>query len=281
MKRFHISISVRNFDEAIADYTHRLAEDPCVVKAGRYALWRTDTLNFSISCKPEQPAGLVRHIGFEDDAEKTFREEVDTAGITWEYFSKEAQQKEIDEKILQQSKNTLRAANENASFRLLTRQDNEMFRVLRLRACKEEPASFLEAYEDLISLPPQAFERYLDNGWIAGAFFGNELIGIAGMHRHKGRRIEHKGTVWGVYVVPEQRGFGYSKKLLSIVLTEASVFGLEVAMLSTDASNIKTIKLYKSLGFVPYGVEKKTLKLSDDHYVDDMWMMKYLHEEAL
>ena len=99
MKRFHISISVIDFAAAIADYSARLGSTPCVVADNRYALWRTELLNFSNSCKEGQPAGMVRHIGFEDDAEKNFREEKDTVGIIWEYFSTEAQQREIDEKI--------------------------------------------------------------------------------------------------------------------------------------------------------------------------------------
>ena len=100
MKRFHISISVQDFPAAVADYNARLGTPPCVVKEGRYALWRTDVLNLSISCKADQAAGIVRHIGFEDDAETVFREEKDSVGIVWEYFSKEAQQKEIDDKIM-------------------------------------------------------------------------------------------------------------------------------------------------------------------------------------
>jgi len=100
MKRFHISISVQDFAAAITDYTKRLGAAPCVVKDGRYALWRTDILNLSISRKPDQPAGIIRHIGFEDDEAKIFKEETDCVGIVWEYFSKEAQQKEIDEKIM-------------------------------------------------------------------------------------------------------------------------------------------------------------------------------------
>src|ERR1700723_1030668 len=99
MKRFHISISVTDFAAAVPDYSKRLEAKPCVIKDGRYALWRTDLLNFSISCKPDQAAGRVRHIGFEDDSVTGFREETDSVGITWEYFSKEAQQKEIGEKF--------------------------------------------------------------------------------------------------------------------------------------------------------------------------------------
>lgn len=99
MKRFHISIAVDDFAASVADYSKRLGADPCVVAEDRYALWRTDILNFSISKKPGQQAGIVRHIGFEDNAAKEFSESTDVNGITWEYFSKEAQEKEIREKF--------------------------------------------------------------------------------------------------------------------------------------------------------------------------------------
>ena len=99
MKRFHISIAVDDYAASVADYSQKLGCTPCVTKDGRYALWRTDILNFSISCKKGQPVGVVRHIGFEDDAAEGFSETQDVNGITWEYFSKEAQQKEIEEKI--------------------------------------------------------------------------------------------------------------------------------------------------------------------------------------
>lgn len=94
-KRFHISVSTTDFGGSVADYTARLEAKPDVVIPGRYARWRTDLLNFSISCKPDQPGGLIRHIGFEDANEATFREEHDVNGITWEYFSEPAQQEEI------------------------------------------------------------------------------------------------------------------------------------------------------------------------------------------
>jgi hypothetical protein len=99
MKRFHISIAVADFDAALADYSQRLACQPCVVAPGRYALWRNELLNFSISCKDGQVAGVVRHIGFEDDAVQGFREEQDTTGLTWEYFNQAGQLAEILDKF--------------------------------------------------------------------------------------------------------------------------------------------------------------------------------------
>ena len=102
-KRFHISVSTTNFDASVRDYTARLDAKPDVVVEGRYARWRTDLLNFSISCKPGQKGGIVRHIGFEDADEANFREEQDANGITWEYFTESAQQAEI-KKLIEEHK---------------------------------------------------------------------------------------------------------------------------------------------------------------------------------
>lgn len=100
MKRFHISIAVSDFSASVADYTKRLGCDPVVTVKDRYALWKTELLNFSISHKKNEISGRVRHIGFEDDSLKNFAEEADCNGIIWEYFSPEAQSQEINEKFL-------------------------------------------------------------------------------------------------------------------------------------------------------------------------------------
>jgi catechol 2,3-dioxygenase-like lactoylglutathione lyase family enzyme len=96
MKRFHISIAVDDYDASVADYTKRLGCAPDKQIKGRYARWRTELLNFTISCKLDQAGGVIRHIGFEDDDAPGFSEHTDANRITWEYFSKEAQDEEIE-----------------------------------------------------------------------------------------------------------------------------------------------------------------------------------------
>lgn len=95
MKKFHISLSTEHFDASVTEYTKRLGCAPDKVVTGRYARWRTDLLNFTLSCKPGQKGGTVRHIGFEEDAAEGFREETDANGIVWEYFSLATQNEEI------------------------------------------------------------------------------------------------------------------------------------------------------------------------------------------
>ncbi len=96
MKRFHIALAVRSLDESITDYTTRLGQAPSAVVAGKYAMWRTDLLNFSINQMPER-AGQLRHVGFEDDAVEGFSSTADVNGIEWESFSRKEQDARIVE----------------------------------------------------------------------------------------------------------------------------------------------------------------------------------------
>ncbi|GLQ51530.1 hypothetical protein ACFFJT_14910 [Dyella flava] len=96
MKRFHIALAVRDLAASIADYSTRLGQQPNAVVAGKYAMWRTELLNFSINQNPER-TGQLRHIGFEDDGAEGFISTPDVNGIEWEHFSAQAQ----DERTLE------------------------------------------------------------------------------------------------------------------------------------------------------------------------------------
>ena len=53
MKRFHIALAVGDLDSSIDDYSTRLGQRPTVIVSSKYAMWRTDTLNFSINQIPD------------------------------------------------------------------------------------------------------------------------------------------------------------------------------------------------------------------------------------
>ena len=96
MKRFHIALAVENLDSSIVDYSLRLEQNPTVVVSDKYAMWRTDTLNFSINQIPDR-AGQLRHVGFEDESVQGFSSNYATNGLEWELFSPEAQDQKIVE----------------------------------------------------------------------------------------------------------------------------------------------------------------------------------------
>jgi len=93
-KRFHVALAVRDFDEALREYTARLAAEPCCTVDGRYALWRTGEVNLSVSVDPER-AGALRHVGFEDPGAPEMTMATDPNGFLWERFSEAQQDEEI------------------------------------------------------------------------------------------------------------------------------------------------------------------------------------------
>jgi len=96
MRRFHIALAVADLAASIEDYRHRLGVAPTAVVPGKYALFRTEQLNFSINEMPAR-AGQLRHLGFEDDAARGFSSDHDVNGIEWELFSPADQDAKIPE----------------------------------------------------------------------------------------------------------------------------------------------------------------------------------------
>jgi hypothetical protein len=95
MKRIHLALSTQDVAASVADYSARLGCQPEVVIEGVYALWRTDTVNFSIRRVDGAAPGQLRHLGWEDDGTESFTTEVDVNGIPWERFAAHHQVMEI------------------------------------------------------------------------------------------------------------------------------------------------------------------------------------------
>ena len=96
MRRIHIALAVGDVDESVTDYSQRIGAEPNVVVTGKYAMWRTAQMNFSINQIPER-AGELRHLGFEDDEVSGFTFDHDVNNIMWELFSSDAQDEKIRE----------------------------------------------------------------------------------------------------------------------------------------------------------------------------------------
>ncbi|MCC5899107.1 MAG: hypothetical protein EA395_13040 [Phormidium sp. GEM2.Bin31] len=97
MKKIHIAISSNNIEKTVVDYTKRLNCQPCLVVEGEYALWRTESVNFSVRQDRKTAPGSLRHLGWEDSDAQEFTEEIDVNGIIWERFNAAKQAEEIKE----------------------------------------------------------------------------------------------------------------------------------------------------------------------------------------
>ncbi len=95
MRKFHLALSVSDIEACVRDYSGRLGCAPEVIVPNEYALWRTESLNFSIRKDEVGQAGMLRHLGWEDEAADAFSSNVDCNGIVWERFSQQQQAAEI------------------------------------------------------------------------------------------------------------------------------------------------------------------------------------------
>ncbi len=158
--------------------------------------------------------------------------------------------------------------------RLEAGPDTGIFREIRLEALKTAPEAFLSDYASEKAKPPEGFGEMLTNADMFGAFHGEELIGIAGLHVVPKVRVAHKGELWAVYVRPKARSAGVARKLIEAVLEHARG-RVEQVNLSVERGNMNARRLYTSLGFVEYGLEKNAVKIGE-RYFDDVLMAKAL-----
>jgi ribosomal protein S18 acetylase RimI-like enzyme len=91
------------------------------------------------------------------------------------------------------------------------------------------------------------------------------LLGVAGLAIREGEKERHKGLLWGMYVRPDARKAGVGRRLVEAVIDHARAH-VEVIQLSVISDNQPARRLYGSLGFVEYGLERDSLKQSGRYY---------------
>ena len=160
------------------------------------------------------------------------------------------------------------------SSRKLTLSDFGAWNKVRAEALDFEPMAFGRSNADEEAHREQLFKNNIgrDDRFIIGLFDGDTLIAIGGFFRHEPVKAFHKGIIWSVFVKPEYQGKGIGRKLMEVVLSEATVMdGLESILIGVSSNNPPAINLYKNLGFVEYGREQNCLK-HDGKYVDQILM---------
>jgi RimJ/RimL family protein N-acetyltransferase len=164
-------------------------------------------------------------------------------------------------------------------FRRLTAADAEAFRQVRLHGLKESPQAFSADYDLSATLPLEHFAVRLKHeidAFVIGALVERQLVGVGGFYRDDGPKLRHKGTIWGVYVMPGHRNGGLGRKLIAeIIANAAAVADVQQINITVTAANERARQLYRSMGFQPWGLERRALRIEGSFY-DDEHMVLFL-----
>ncbi|GKQ55586.1 GNAT family N-acetyltransferase [Bradyrhizobium sp. Ce-3] len=164
---------------------------------------------------------------------------------------------------------------QSIEVRRLLPADAALYRDIRLEALRLAPEAFGSAFETESVHPVEWFaERLVHGAVILGAFCGRELAGIVGFVAAEGPKRQHKGALVGMYVRQAARRAGVGRRLVEAAL-ELAAQSVELVQLIVVKGNEPAIRLYRSMGFVEYGLEQHALKI-DGRYYDDILMARDL-----
>jgi len=155
--------------------------------------------------------------------------------------------------------------------RKLDDSDLPQFHPLRLEALRLHPKAFGASFEEernegsarMIGPHPSV---------MFGAFADGGIVGCAGLFVPVRVKQRHHGDLVSMFVTPGWRGRGVSRALLDKVIAHGREVGLRHITLSVTIGNSAARALYRSAGFVSFGVEPDALLIEGTFY-DEEWMV--------
>lgn len=168
---------------------------------------------------------------------------------------------------------------------LLVLDDDDLglarFKKLRGEALAKAPEAFGASLDDFLNESDQFLRGQIkkeSNRFVLAILDenGSDICAMGGFFRRKGRKLEHKGVIWGVYVTPTKRGKGLAAKLMQGLISKVkSDVDVEAIQLTVSEGNEPAIRLYERLGFKAYGREERALRISKEEnfvYLDEVMM---------
>ncbi|MFK3937135.1 GNAT family N-acetyltransferase [Alkalihalobacillus sp. NPDC078783] len=162
------------------------------------------------------------------------------------------------------------------NYRPLTEEDAKEYRHIRLEALKNAPEAFATSYKEEQHVPVEEFGLRLkgEGATTFGVFHTTELVAVVTLLFEQKQKLQHRAMLVAMYVHPDYQRKGIGRKLLQYPIQFAkSNDDIEQLYLTVVSTNVQAKKLYESLGFRCYGVDKRALKLASGMYLDEDLMV--------
>lgn len=162
-------------------------------------------------------------------------------------------------------------------IKLLHKDQAVLYREIRLQGLATNPEAFSASLEEETEFPIERFENRLsgNNTFTFGAMEDNELVGVVTLMLEQSNKTKHRGNIFGMYVLPNRRDKGIGKELLKAAIAKAKENAIEQIYLTVMSSNHPAKKLYQSLGFETYGIDKKALVVNETYYDEELMVLYF------
>lgn len=181
---------------------------------------------------------------------------------------------------------SMSTVNGRHELRVLRSADVESYRMLRLRALREEPFAFSDDFEDESEMARDQVRAAMGDSrehFTVGAFEERKtLVGIATFKRDSRRKARHKSSIHTMYVAREARCLGVASGLLTFIIGEARALGVKhIHLWVLDPTRSGARRLYLSVGFAPQGAVVRDDLLVNGRYIDAEYMTLALERSGV
>ena len=162
-------------------------------------------------------------------------------------------------------------------IRELSSNDYKDYKSIRLELLKNNPESFGSSFEEESLFPTDVWIERLSKHNVAtlAAFEDDIIIGLCVIVKSPRMKMKHVASLHSMYVKPNYRKQNIATKLIKLAIKSLNNDQIEILNLSVVTINYIAINLYKSLGFIEYGIEPHSIKIGDSYY-DLMLLSKQL-----
>jgi RimJ/RimL family protein N-acetyltransferase len=157
-------------------------------------------------------------------------------------------------------------------IRRLDVRDAQPYRSLMIEGYGRHPDAFTASVAERGPLPIAWWANRIEQEFVAGAWQGTRLVGVAGLAAESRPKTRHKATLYGMYVDAAFTRQGVGERLVGAVLDEAvRQSSLRIVQLTVTEGNRPAQALYERCGFIPFGVEPNAIAV-DGGYLSKVHM---------